>query len=253
MSPRARLRSVLPSIFGALVLAGCARILDLDVLPAKTEGQVDAGQRVDAPAPVCSLGNPRPCDGSCPHQLCDDFDGTTKWPAGWTPFDRTPGAFTARRTEFDATTYALELAGKGASGGYAFPTQKFKRSGADKRLRIRFKMLLKEPARVTVVELGDQDGPARLRIGVASDRPFVEGTDTQVSLPLPIGTLQPVELVVTAVAGATHLQIMTTGYSAAGLPALPEELEVRFGTTPLGADPQLEKPTIMIIDDVIIE
>ncbi len=85
MSPRARLRSVLPSIFGALVLAGCARILDLEVLPAKTEGQVDAGQRVDAPAPVCSLGNPRPCDGSCPHQLCDDFDSADGTFTGWTP------------------------------------------------------------------------------------------------------------------------------------------------------------------------
>lgn len=57
----------------ALALAGCAGILDLDMLPARTERALDAGG-VDAPAALCSLGDPRPCDGTCPHELCDDFD-----------------------------------------------------------------------------------------------------------------------------------------------------------------------------------
>ncbi|NOU28949.1 MAG: hypothetical protein HOO96_13680 [Polyangiaceae bacterium] len=76
---------MLPSIVGALLLAGCARILDLEVLPAKAQRQVDAGQGVDAPAPLCSLGNPRPCDGSCPHQLCDDFDSADGTFPDWIP------------------------------------------------------------------------------------------------------------------------------------------------------------------------
>jgi hypothetical protein len=79
------LTSLRASAAAALLLAGCARILDLEVLPAKTERQVDAGTAADAPALLCSLGNPRPCDGSCPHQLCDDFDSADGTFPDWIP------------------------------------------------------------------------------------------------------------------------------------------------------------------------
>lgn len=80
-----RLGSVPVKLACVVLLAGCARILDLEVLPAKAERGPDAGGAVDAPAARCSLGDPRPCDGTCPHQLCDDFESADGSFSRWMP------------------------------------------------------------------------------------------------------------------------------------------------------------------------
>jgi len=204
-------------------------------------------------------GTPTPGFPSCAQgvaQFCDNFDGTTtKWPQGWTPFPRQNGSFAARLVAFDATTFALELTGSSGPGGYAFPSQKFKRAGTNKQLRIRFTMVLKQTARVTVVEIGDQTGPAVLRIGIDGDKPFVEGSTTPFDFALPVNTPQPVELVVTASNNSTQLALPTLPIKRTldNLPALPEELEVRFGATPLAGDSSLPGQTVVVIDDVVIE
>ncbi len=72
-------------IVGALFLVGCARILELDVLPERASRDLDAGRATDAPTSPCSLGKPRPCDGTCPHLLCDDFDTANGTFPDWMP------------------------------------------------------------------------------------------------------------------------------------------------------------------------
>lgn len=241
---------------GALLLAA------LSACTTRLTYEYDAGSdggglRPDGAAEGGSAdGGPK---GPCAGQFCDDFEPqTTRWPVDWDVLDRqtgTPGAaLRAPGLRKKGLGAELEIAALGGPGGWAFPKQKFTRKGASKNLSVKLALRLVDSRNGVFLEIGDKDAPETARIAVNGNNVYVGTTDTGSQIPPGDGVFN-LEVQVSDTGGSSFVTIPTFGLTAAvaGSGRLPDEVEVRFGATPISPATSLANPMTIAIDDVVIE
>lgn len=244
---------------GALVLvllAACSTKLSYSFDAGAGEG----GTLPDAAAPD---GTGIPTDAAfsgCPGTayFCDAFEDGSQWgtPA-WNILDRKFGP--GNGPGFMASTIprgngkGLLLFGKGGAGGYAFPSRKFTRRGPERTLSVRFTIAFLDARAGTFLELGDQDGPDRVRISLNGPRLSVNDVPTDQDLPVKDSSSFALEVTVSDPGGTLQVRIPTVGFVQGLTGALPLDVEVRFSVTPVPNTVDLAGAMNVVVDDIVIE